>query len=418
MKPNLFLSISSLFLLFSCNKPNETRNQVVGHETGIPSVDLSIIYSGNEYVALWDSIAPSLDQVTSVSTSNSSYRLSANMAEETTFNAKRSMSFYGTSKQYAISESSLEQIQSIGKAVTSRSLTTGKTEYAVGDKGKLTYIKSSEVSSSGKESSYFTYNYKEAGGVNLRQNYLPSYTLGRDSSGILGSTKDGRLYFVSYSESISRPSAYNDAGEVVSGLTRTYRHTLFDLNSVSYPRYNSIRSVETVETNIDQDGIKRDEFHVSMETRIETDFTYAGITENEEDRAALIRACTAESITGLQVSAYYQLNSHNISLSGDAADPAKYTCVFEPFVLGNAIKFKFNAARTQIDKNNETVTSGPIGERDIMFNSSVLIRGGYPEDAVTISNSSITFNRYLSAKITFKSYSYDPYLSITSIELL
>ncbi len=415
MKRNLFLSISSLFLLFSCNKPTNSSNDVVGYDTGIPSVDLRIVYSGSEYLKLWDSITSSLNQVTRASISNTSYHLNSNMSEAITTNIKNAISFYGTSRQYAVTEGSIEHIRTIGKAVTSRSLTTSKTEYAVGDQGKITYTKSSEVSSSGQESSHFTYDYNEVSIPNLRVMLAPNFILNR-LSGMLGSTKEGNLYYVSYSESTDRTAAYNEAGEKVFGITRTYHHQLFDLNTVANPRYNSIRSVEVTETNIDQDGIKGDEFYVSMQKRIESDLEYAGITENEEKRNALVNVYPTVTLSAIQVTAYSESSPRSLSLIRDTTDD-KYTCTFRPTTIGSPISFKFNATKAQIDKLNETVVTESIIDQDVSISPHALVYGSYPQDTATISNNSVTFNRYLNTRITFKVTSTNPYLSIASIEL-
>ena len=177
MKRNLLLTLTSIFLLASCgnaNKPVEVSNDVTGFDTGIPSVELTTVYSGNESTKILNAASYSLDKVTSANVVNYSYQLSNNMVEESSLTDTTSISFFGADRQYVISENHSEKVEKLGKAITSRISSKSKAEYAVGDKGKLTYIKNSYVNASGKETASFSYNVNGAGDINIRRNCLSS----------------------------------------------------------------------------------------------------------------------------------------------------------------------------------------------------------------------------------------------------
>ena len=422
MKKRVFLYMTTILSLVSCGSadPNaEVKNSVAGFETGIPSVELTTVYGGNESAELWNSISSSLDKVTSASISKYSYQLSSDMVNESSAAESTSISFFGTDKQFAVKETKREVTSVTGKAVTYKSTTTTKSEYAVGDKGKITYIKNSYVSASGKETSDFNYDYAEVGGVNLRKSQLSDLTSARSSGGVLGATKDGKLYYVYYIETSSRGTAYNDDGETVSGIYRTYNHSLFDLNSISEPKFLSISSVSVIETNIDRDGVKANDFHVASKTSSKSTFEYGNIVDNEAKRSSLISAYPDETVNNFQVDAFANGSPHrSIGLSQDSIDTTKYTSLFEFASTGLAWAFAYNASKYQIDKQSETVSAVQVSSEPLPFNSSVLVRGEYPEDVATISNNSITLHRSLKMRLSFQSSKTDPYLSITSIELL
>ena len=71
------------------------------------------------------------------------------------------MSFYGQDKQYGVKEVTSEKVERLGKAVTSTTITKSKSEYATGDKGKLTYIRNTNISASGEESTSYSHNYND-----------------------------------------------------------------------------------------------------------------------------------------------------------------------------------------------------------------------------------------------------------------
>ncbi len=422
MKKRVFLYMTTILSLVSCGSadPNaEVKNSVAGFETGIPSVELTTVYSGNESAELWNSISSSLDKVTSASISKYSYQLSSDMTNESSTAENTSISFFGTDKQYAVKETKREVTSVTGKAVTFKSTTTTKSEYAVGDKGKITYIKNSYVSASGKETSDFNYDYAEVGGVNLRKSQLSDLTSKRPSDGVLGATKDGKLYFVYYYEWSVRSAAYNDDGEAVIGIHRSYNHLLFDLNSISEPKFLSISSVTATETNIDRNGVKTNDFHVASKTSSKSTFEYGNIVDNEAKRSSLISTYPDETVNNFQVDAFRnESRYYSIGLSQDPIDMTKYTSLFEFASTGLAWAFAYNASKYQIKKQSETVSTVQISSQPLPFNSSVLVRGEYPEDVATISNNSITLYRSLSMRLSFQSSKTDPYLSITSIELL
>lgn len=420
MKRNFLLTVISIFLLASCgsaNKPVEVSNDVTGFDTGIPSVELTTVYSGSESTRLWNSISLSLDNIASVKTNYYGYQLI--LGKESSLNETTKLSFFGQDKQYGVKEVTSEKVEKLGKAVTSTTITKSKSEYATGDKGKLTYIRNTNISASGEESTSYSHNYYETGRYDIRKTLLSGTVSLYESNGILGSTKEGRLYYVHYYETISHSNAYNDSGETVKGLFRTYYHTLYDLNTVTDPRFSAVYRASIGETDIDVEGVKTSSFYISGKYSSQSIFGYEIDSKGDEKRIALIDSYPSEIMKDFRV--HYYLNGQltdQIILAQDPSDESRYSSRFTPFITpGAPLSFYFSATRTQIDKQSESVFTENI--HNIMpISTSILLRGNYPEDFASVYDNNITLQSAVEMKLTFQSSQAEPYLSIVSIELL
>ena len=236
----------------------------------------------------------------------------------------------------------------------------------------------------------------------------------------MGSSRDGKLYYVYYYESFSRVSAYNENGETVSGLTKTYNHVLFDLNTYSEPRYNAIYSANITETNVNGNGERTNDFHISSKTSYESFFHYDKLSDFEDKRTALINEYPIEIVDDLRA-VYYEGGSSDyargLTITQNPADENKYSGTMNLSSYRD-YEFAYSASKRTINKQNETLAIITTEYQTMPIDNSKIILGEHPEVDVTVANSKISVNVSISVKIQFQASKNKPYLSILSIELL
>ena len=421
MKNKILLSLCVFLSLVSCAGPNtaEKTNNVVTHETGIKQVELTTLYSGDELTGLMDTINKNVENISSVNSKRFAYNINSNMTNETSTTEERKGSFFGIEKQFAVLETTTETLNTLGGAVTTRTSSSSKAEYAVGDKKKITYIKTEAVGENGKKTLKYDCNYNEAGGTNIQKKLMHIFVTSI-SSGTMGSSRDGKLYYVYYYESFSRVSAYNENGETVSGLTKTYNHVLFDLNTYSEPRYNAIYSANITETNVNGNGERTNDFHISSKTSYESFFHYDKLSDFEDKRTALINEYPIEIVDDLRA-VYYEGGSSDyargLTITQNPADENKNSGTMNLSSYRD-YEFAYSASKRTINKQNETLAIITTEYQTMPIDNSKIILGEHPEVDVTVANSKISVNVSISVKIQFQASKNKPYLSILSIELL